>query len=78
MELQEAVFDKEAFREEHWTQKLKVPKLEEQNLEIPEIRRELKDNRTWFMPRMLKPRSLKYNPRILTDVMRDFMSTEMI
>ena len=31
MDLQEAVFDKEAFREELGTQKLKVAKLEEQN-----------------------------------------------
>ena len=31
MDLQEAVFDKEAFREELRTQKLKVGKLEEQN-----------------------------------------------
>ena len=38
MDLQEAVFDKEAFREELRTQKLKVAKLEEQNLEIPKIR----------------------------------------
>ena len=46
MDLQGAVFDKEAFREELRTQKLKIAKLEEQNLEIPEIRQELKDNRT--------------------------------
>ena len=46
VDLQEAVFDKEAFREELRTQKLKVAKLEEQNLEIPEIRQELKDSRT--------------------------------
>ena len=45
MDLQEAVFDKKAIHEEHGTQKLKVAKLEEQNLEIPEIRRELKDSR---------------------------------
>ena len=32
MDLQEAVFDKEAFHEELRTQKLKVAKLEEQNL----------------------------------------------
>ena len=38
-------YDKEAFHEELRTQKLKVAKLEEQNLEIPEIRRELKDSR---------------------------------
>ena len=59
MDLQEAVFDKEAFPDELRTQKLKVAKLEEQNLEIPEISQELKDRRTWFMPRMLKPRSLE-------------------
>ena len=46
MDLQKAVFDKEAFHEELRTQKLKVAKLEEQNLEIPEIRQELKDSRT--------------------------------
>ena len=46
MDLQDAVFDKEAFREELRTQKLKVAKLEEQNLEIPEICQELKDSRT--------------------------------
>ena len=46
MELQEAVLDKEAFREELRTQKLRVAKLEEQNLEILDIRQELKDSRT--------------------------------
>ena len=46
IDLQEAIFDKETFREELRTQKLKVAKLEEQNLEIPEIRQELKDSRT--------------------------------
>ena len=46
MDLQEALFDKEAFREELRTQKLKVAKLEEQNLEIQEIHQELKDSRT--------------------------------
>ena len=46
MELHEAILDKEAFREELRNQKLKVAKLEEQNLEIPEIRQELKDSRT--------------------------------
>ena len=46
MDLQEAVFYKEAFREKLRTQKLKVAKLEEQNLEMPEIRQELKDSRT--------------------------------
>ena len=39
MDLQEAVLDKEAFCEELMSQKLKVAKLEEQNLEILEIRR---------------------------------------
>ena len=46
MDLQEVVFDKEVFREELRTQKLKVAKLEEQNLEILEIRYELKGSRT--------------------------------
>ena len=46
MNLQEAVFDKEAFREELRTQKLKVAELEEQNLETSKIRHELKNNRT--------------------------------
>ena len=44
MDLQEAVFEKEAFREELRTQEMKVAKLEEQNLEILEIRYELKGN----------------------------------
>ena len=39
MDLQEAVLDKEAFHEELRIHKLKVANLEEQNLEIPEIRR---------------------------------------
>ena len=46
MDLQEAVFDKEAFHEELRTQKLKITNREEQNLEIPEICLELKDSRT--------------------------------
>ena len=75
--MQEVVFDKKAFREELSTQKLKVAKLEEQNLEIPEISQELKDRRTWFMSRRLKPRSLERNSRILKDVRRNFASTEM-
>ena len=78
VDLQEAVFDKEAVREEHGTQKLKVAKLEEQNLGIPEISPEQKDRRTWFMPRMLEPRSLERNSRNIKDVTRDFASTEMI
>ena len=46
MELHETVLDKEAFREELRTRNLKVANLEEQNLEIPEMREELKDSRT--------------------------------
>ena len=46
MELHEVVLDKEVFHEELRILKLKVAKLEEQNLEIPEIRQELKDSRT--------------------------------
>ena len=45
MDLQEAVFNTEAFHEELRTQKLKVAKLEEQNLETSKIRQELKDSR---------------------------------
>ena len=56
-------FDKEVFHEELGTLKMRVAKLEEQNLEIQEIRQELKDRRTWFMPRMLKPGSLERNSR---------------
>ena len=37
MDLLETLFNKEALREELRTQKLKVAKLEEQNLEIQEI-----------------------------------------
>ena len=46
MDQQEALFVKEVFRKELRTQKLKVAKLEEQNLEIPEIRQELENSRT--------------------------------
>ena len=46
MELQEVVLDKEVFHEELRTLKMRVAKLEEQILEIPEIRQELKDSRT--------------------------------
>ena len=45
MDLQEAVFDKEAFHEELRTQKLKVAKIQEQSLETSKIRQELKDSR---------------------------------
>ena len=63
MDLWEVVCAKEAVREQLKAQKLKVAKLEEQNLEIPKICQELKDRRTWFIPRMLKPRSLERNSR---------------
>jgi len=46
VELHEAVLDKEAVRKELRNQKLKVAKLEEQNLETSKIRQELKDSRT--------------------------------
>ena len=46
MDLQEAVFDKEAVCEELRNQKLKVAKQEELNLEIPKICQEHKDSRT--------------------------------
>ena len=39
-------FDKEAFREELRTQKLKVAKLEEQTRDTSKIHQELNDNRT--------------------------------
>ena len=54
MELHEAVLDKEAFREELRNQKLKVAKLEEQNLEIPEIHQELKDSRAMVLAKDVK------------------------
>ena len=45
--LRSAGFDTDkAFREELKTHKLKVAKLEQQNLGIPKIRQELKDSRT--------------------------------
>lgn len=78
MELQKAVFDKEAFCEELRTQKMKVDKLDMQNLEIPEIRQELKDSRTMVHAKDVETRSLECNSRILKDVIRDFASTEMI
>ena len=59
-------------------QKPKVAKLEKQNLEIPEIRQELKDSRTMVHAKDVEPRSLKHNSRILKDVTRDSASIEMI
>ena len=77
MGLQEAVFKNGAFREELRTQKHKVAKLEEQNLEISEIRQELKDSRTVVHAKDVETRSLERNTRILKDVTRDFASTGM-
>ena len=78
MDLQEAVLDKEAFREELKNQKLKVAKLEEQNLEIPEILQELRDSRNMVHDKEVETRSLERNSRILKDVTRHFTSTEII
>ena len=78
MNLQEAVFDKEEFHEELRIQKLKVANREEQNLEIQEIRQELKDSRTMVHAKDVETQKLERNSRILKDVMRDFASTEMI
>ena len=63
MDMQEAVLDKEAFREEDRTQKLKVAKLEEQNLEIPGIRQELKDSRTMVHAKDVEIQKLERNSR---------------
>ena len=76
MDLQEAVFDKEVFREELRTQKLKVAKLGKQNLEITETRQELKDSR--IMVHAKDVETQKFGMLILKDVTRDFESTEMI
>ena len=59
-------------------EKPKVAKLEEQNLEIPEIRQELKDSRTMVHAKDVETRSLERNSRILKDVTTDFASTELI
>ena len=63
MDLQEAVFDKEAFREELRTQKLKVAKLEEQNLETSKIRQELKDSRIMVHVKDVETQKLERNSR---------------
>ena len=76
MDLQEAVFDKEVFREELGTQKLKVANREEKNLEIPEILQELKDSRTMVHAKDVEIQ--KFGTQLLKDVTRDFASTEMI
>ena len=78
MDLQEVIFDEKVFCEELRTQKLKVAKLEEQNLEIPEICQELKDSRTMVHAKDVETRSLERNFGILKDVTRDFASTELI
>ena len=76
MDLQEVVFDKEVFCEELRTQKLKVAKLEEQNLEIPEMREELKDSRTMVHAKDVEIQ--KFGTQLLKDATRDFASTERI
>ena len=78
MDLQEAVFDKEVFREELRTQKLKVAKLGKQNLEITETRQELKDSRIMVHVKDVETQKLERNSRNIKDVTRDFASTEMI
>ena len=66
------------FVKELRTQKLKVAKLEEQNLEIQEIRQELKDSRTMVHAKEVETQKFECNSRILKDVTRDFTSTELI
>ena len=63
MDLQEAVIDKEAFREELRAQKLKVAKLEEQNLETSKIRQELKDSRIMVHVKDVETQKLERNSR---------------
>ena len=76
MDLQEAIFDKEVFREGLRTQKLKVAKLGKQNLEITETRQELKDSSTMVHAKDVEIQ--KFGTQLLKDVMRDFASTELI
>ena len=59
MELLEALFDNEALREEVETQRLKVDKLEEENLEIPRMRQELKSSRTMSHAKDVEIQKLK-------------------
>ena len=63
MDLQEAVFDKEVFREELRTQKLKVAKQGKQNLEITETRQELKDSRIRVHVKDVETQKLERNSR---------------
>ena len=51
-------------------------KLEEQNLEIPEIRQELKDSRTMVHAKDVETQ--KFETQLLKDATRDFASTEVI
>ena len=76
MELQEAVYDKEAFHEELKTQKLKAAKLEEQNLETSKIRHELKDSS--IMVHAKDVETQKFGTQLLKDATRDFASTERV
>ena len=76
MDLQEAVFDKEVFREELRTQKLKVAKQGKQNLEITETRQELKDSS--IMVHAKDVETQKFGTQLLKDAMRDFASTERV
>ena len=63
MDLQEIVFDKEVFREELRTQKLKVAKQGKQNLEITETRQELKDSRIMVHVKDVETQKLERNSR---------------
>ena len=63
MDLQEIVFDKEAFHEELRTRKLKVAKLEEQNLETSKNRHELKDNRIMVHVKDVETQKLECSSR---------------
>ena len=55
---------------------MKIAKLEEQNLEIPEISQELKDSRTMVHAKDVEIQ--KFGTQLLKDATRDFASTEMI
>ena len=59
MDLLEALFDNEALREEVKTQRLKVDKLEEENLKIPRMRQELESSRTMSHAKDVEIQKLK-------------------
>ena len=59
MDLLEALFDNEALQEEVETQRLKVDKLEEENLEIPRMCQELKSSRTMSHAKDIEIQKLK-------------------